>query len=84
MKILKTKKKRPGDMANRGVPTKFALNPCSGFRETWFYRRTDDGRLCHDSSPAKKVKDRQQLYVTKHIWGLGYPDNAAKSPITKE
>ncbi len=44
-------------MAKRELPTKFGLDPCNGFPETWVYgrtdgRTTDDGRLRHDSSSA--------------------------------
>ncbi len=46
-------------MVARELPTKFGLDPSSGFRETWVYVRrkdgqTDDGRLRHDSSSADK------------------------------
>ncbi len=31
LKILKKEKKRPGDMVERELLTKFGLDPCSGF-----------------------------------------------------
>ncbi len=47
-------------MVERELLTKFGLDPCSGFRETFTRKvygwtddgRTDDGRLRHDSSSA--------------------------------
>ncbi len=39
----------------RGLPTKFGVDPCSGFEKLEFtYGRTDNGR--HDSHSADKVK----------------------------
>ncbi len=45
-------------MMEREAPTKFGLDPCSGFRETWVYGQVYgrmDRRLCHDSSSAAKT-----------------------------
>ncbi len=59
MKIEKFEKKIwSGDMVHRELQTEFDLDPHSGFRETWVYTdgRTDDGRLCYDSSSADKIK----------------------------
>ncbi len=55
-KTNKKKKKWSGNMVEKELPTKFGLDPCSGFPETSVYGRTDDGRLRHDSSSADKVK----------------------------
>ena len=59
MKIenFEKRKKCPGDIVDRELSIKFNLDPRSGFRETLVNgRRTDDGRLRHDSRSADKVK----------------------------
>ncbi len=44
-------------MVESELPTKFGIDPCSGFRETRVYgRQKDDGRPRHDSSSVDKVK----------------------------
>ncbi len=49
LKILK--KKMFGDMVDRGLPTKFGLDPCRGFQETYKFTnvgRTTDAMQRHD------------------------------------
>ena len=54
-KLKNLKKKFSGDIVE--LPTKFGLDPWCGFWEIWIdRRRTDDGRLGHNSSSADKVK----------------------------